>query len=402
MISTMSAAVHKPLKRRATGARASRPRKSPRVTRPIPVLRPRLPSADDLLPYLRRIDDTRIYTNWGPLVGELERRLAAHFQLPNHAVVSASSGTTALAGAILAAAGRGRPERPLALIPALTFVATATAVEQCGYEPYLLDVDDDTWTLDAARLDAHPLLDRVGLVVPVSTYGRSMCQHEWAAFHRRTGIPVVIDGAASFEAASADPRQCLGRIAVAMSFHATKSFSTAEGGCVVTTDRAVAKRAAQALNFGFSGSRRSRSASTNGKMSEYHAAIGLAELDRWTTKRNALFAVAERYRQHMRAVGLADRLVVAPAVATCYVLLRCADRTETSRMQRRLARARVGFRFWYGDGLLRQPYFSGVPHDTLETTDAIAPCTVGLPVMVDLADEEIEYIVSVIGDTVRR
>ena len=64
-----------------------------RETREIPVLRPLLPTAERLLPYLSRIDASRCYTNWGPLVSEFEGRLARHFRVPRHGVVSASSGT---------------------------------------------------------------------------------------------------------------------------------------------------------------------------------------------------------------------------------------------------------------------------------------------------------------------
>ena len=67
----------------------------------IPVLRPQLPPAEQLLPVLKRIDEARIYTNWGPLSSELEGRLARTLRLPAGGVVSASSGTAALVGAIL-------------------------------------------------------------------------------------------------------------------------------------------------------------------------------------------------------------------------------------------------------------------------------------------------------------
>jgi dTDP-4-amino-4,6-dideoxygalactose transaminase len=97
----------------------------------VPVLRPRLPTAERLLPYLRRIDLTRIYSNHGPLGSELAERLASMLQLPEGGIVCAGSGTAALAGAVLATAGRGTPARPLALLPAFTFVATAAAVEHC-------------------------------------------------------------------------------------------------------------------------------------------------------------------------------------------------------------------------------------------------------------------------------
>src|SRR3954447_3622818 len=95
----------------------------------IPVLRPRLPSAEQLLPYLRRIDATRMYTSWGPLVLELEERLCRRLSLPVGGVVSASSGTSALTAAILAGAGRSAGRRGIAIVPALTFVATAAAAE---------------------------------------------------------------------------------------------------------------------------------------------------------------------------------------------------------------------------------------------------------------------------------
>src|SRR5437764_1859360 len=88
----------------------------------IPVLRPCLPSAERLLPYLRRIDATRLYTSWGPLALELEERLCRVFSLPHGGVVSASSGTSALTAAILTAAGRGAGGRRLATVPALTFL----------------------------------------------------------------------------------------------------------------------------------------------------------------------------------------------------------------------------------------------------------------------------------------
>src|SRR5262245_61118053 len=118
----------------------------------VPVLHPLLPDSRALLPYLERIDRSRTYTNWGPLTVELESRIARRWSLPESGVVSAGSGTAALVGAILAAAGRATPGRSVAIVPALTFVATAVAVQLCGYEVRVVDVDPETWMLDPARL----------------------------------------------------------------------------------------------------------------------------------------------------------------------------------------------------------------------------------------------------------
>lgn len=365
-----------------------------RDARRIPVLRPRLPTAAELLPYLARIDDSRCYTNWGPLASELERRLADRFGVNGDGVVSASSGTTALIGAILAAAGRATPDRPLAIIPALTFVATAIAVEQCGYRVHLADVSTDDWLLDPRPLRDHPLRDQVGVVVPVSSYGRPVEHGPWQAFTRKTGIPVVIDGAASFEALDARQAGLVSEIPLTLSFHATKAFATSEGGCVVTADAALATSVTRALNFGFHQDRESRAASTNGKMSEYHAAVGLAELDGWPSKQRQLLEVSGSYAARMREAGLADRLIVAPDIASCYVLFQAGDAGEATRVGEALAEARVEFRVWYGRGIHTEPYFHEVSRDGLQVTDRIAPLLIGLPVAPDLSAGDVARVVA--------
>ena len=241
-------------------------------------------------------------------------------------------------------------------------------------------------------LEKHSRLTELGVVVPVAPFGRAVPQAPWLDFRRRTGIPVAIDGGASFEAVTDDPAQFVGDIPVALSFHATKSFSTAEGGCVLSTDRACARRVGEALNFGFFDTRDCRVASTNGKMSEYHAAVGLAELDGWTAKRGDLRSVAEAYRHRLEVVGLGNRLEAAPDVASCYALFRCADVAEAEHIVGTLTRGNIESRYWYGHGLHQQPYFTGVSRDDLPVTDRLAPLLIGLPIAPDLTEGDIDRI----------
>lgn len=362
----------------------------------LPVLRPRLPSAERLLPYLRTIDDTRIYSNHGPLLLALERRLARQLQIEEGSVTCTSSGTTAIVGSILATAGRATAKAPLALIPAFTFVATAAAVQQCGYEPYLADVAADTWMLDPASLAEHPMLHKVGIVVAVAPFGRPVPQAAWRDFHKTTGIPVVIDGAACFDTILEAPASYLGELPVALSFHATKSFGTGEGGAIVTTDIELALRAQRSLNFGFYGVRDSRSPSTNGKMSEYNAAVGLAELDDWQSKHSALSSVMDLYREASQAVQLAHLLHTYPRVSLCYSLLLCRAASEAQAVQRSLDLNDVDSRQWYGTGVQGHSYFATLPRDRLDVATDILPRLIGLPVALDLVASDIQRVVSAI------
>ena len=364
---------------------------------PVPVLRPLLPDAARVLPYLQRIDANRTYSNFGPLAVELEQRLATLLGLPEGGVATAGSGLSAIVGAILAVAGRADAARPLALVPAYTFVATAVAVEQCGYAPHLADIDPATWLLDPQALLDHPQIERIGLVVPVATLGRAVPQAPWQDFSVRTGIPIVIDGAASIEAIQADPPRYLGSVPVALSFHATKGFGTGEGGAVVGTDVDQVARALRALNFGFYGSRDSRSASTNGKMSEYHAAVGLAELDGWADKQRAMRRVGESYQRAFAARALAARLHPSPELGAGQALFLADDAAQAARITAAFTADDIGFRLWYGLGLHHQTYYRDLPRDALTGTDDLAPRLIGLPFAPDLADAQIARVVDAVA-----
>ena len=300
-----------------------------------------------------------------------------------------SSGTTALVGAILATAGRAASDRPLAVVPALTFVGTALAVEECGFTIVVADVDATSWTLDPIQLAQELDLDHVGLIVPVAPFGRPVDQSRWQTFRERTRIPVVIDGAASFDRTASSSQRLLGEIPVTMSFHATKAFSSGEGGCIVCGGSDAAIDALRALNFGFYEGRDAVTASTNGKMSEYHAAIGLAELDGWPAKRARLEGVVATYVDAFARVGLSDRLVCAPDVGLSYVLFRASDVAESESVQRSLRAHGIDFRLWYGRGVHRHTHFANVARGRLDTADDLAARLIGLPVAPDLAPAEV-------------
>jgi dTDP-4-amino-4,6-dideoxygalactose transaminase len=373
----------------------------PRAGGRVPVYRAQLPASHRVERYLSSLDRTRWYSNHGELVRRFEARLAALLRVAPEHVVTASSGTAALAGAILGTAGRAEPLRPYCFAPAYTFVGTASAIEQCGYRLHLADVGDD-WSLDPDELANHPALARTGLVVVVAPYGRLPSQPRWEEFQRRTGIPVVIDAAAGFEALTADTRPPFSTIPIALSFQASKTFSTGEGGAVIAMDAARADATLRALNFGFRGERVSRGPSINGKMSEYHAAVGLAELDGWDDKRAAFARVAAAYANEAESDGLAEhRIITAPTVASCYALLLATSAAESGAVRAALHAADVEHRLWYGGGLHREPAFAGVERDALERTDALGPRLIGLPMAPDLATSSVRRIVGTIARAVR-
>jgi dTDP-4-amino-4,6-dideoxygalactose transaminase len=358
----------------------------------LPVARPRLPNAEAILPYLQRIDGARWYSNFGPLVTELQQRLAA--RLGDGALVcTAVNATQALT---LALRAMDLPAGGLVAIPSWTFVATAHAVIQAGLVPWLMDVDPESWMLTPETVQAA--VDRVpgALVaaIPVCPFGAMPDLAAWRALREATGVMVLIDAAAAFDTlAEADPPACV-------SLHATKVLGVGEGGYFATSDPVLAERFQRLTSFGFKGSRESPFPSSNAKLSEYAAAVGLAALDDWSSERLRYL----RTSQHLR-IALMSRPQVRfqPGWGSDWVTSVCvvglpdgsADHVETE-----LDKAGIETRRWWGDGCHRSPAFLGCPREELPVTEGLAASTIGLPFAVDLAGEDIEAIADALARAV--
>src|ERR1041385_427161 len=214
----------------------------------IPVMRPKLPAAGRLAPYLDKIDRAQIYSNFGPLAQALEERLAAHYGVVDGTDCTVANATL---GLTLALAEQGAAPGTLCAMPAWTFIASAHAATMAGLVPYFGDVDPETWALEPDQMDE--VISRapgpVGAVMPVVPFGQPIDVAGWDRFHARTKLPVVIDAAAAFD--SITP----GNGPAVVSLHATKVFGTGEGGFVMSTDAALKRRIRARTNFGFDGTR---------------------------------------------------------------------------------------------------------------------------------------------------
>ncbi len=354
----------------------------------IPIARPKLPRADRLIPYLRAVDASRYYSNFGPLVLSLEERLAGHYGTPGGTVTTVANATLGLA---LALAAQGAQPGTLCAMPAWTFVASPHAAVNAGLIPYFMDVDPETWILDpravieeVARAPAP-----IGAVMPVAAFGQPVDVAAWDAFQRTTGLPVTIDAAAGF--ASLDP----GATPAVVSLHATKVLGTGEGGFVVSTDAALVRRIRIKSTFGLDAARQATVAATNAKMSEYHAAVGHAALDEWTGTRAEWIAAARAYRDVLspsNRIRLQDGFGEPWVSSTC--VLRAAD-SAAARIEAALAAAGIETRLWWGKGAHAHPATAQFPRTALPVTDMLAASTFAVPFYRDLGSGEIEKIAEV-------
>ena len=357
----------------------------------VPVMRPQLPTASELHPYIERIDAARYYSNHGPLLIELEAAFAAHFRVAPSQVALINNGTVALSAALVAAGARPGSK---CLLPSWTFVGSASAVWAANLVPHFVDVDPDTWMLDLERLKQRPDLHEVGAVMIVSAFGSPVETAACDRFTEETGIPVIIDCAASFDTVATVPAAAPGRSPIMISLHATKVLGTGEGGLVLSTDEALVRRLNQVCNFGVWDSPAGQILGYNGKMSEYNAAVGLAFLKTWPERRAQLAALTDRYQRLLKSKPGID---VLPAFGSGWVSCYCnisPNRGTSDANILALSERGIETRRWWQSGVHVQQAYKAFPRDPLPVTEHLATRVFGVPFFHDLSDNDFERVAS--------
>lgn len=359
----------------------------------IPLLVPELPGLDALMPYLRRIDEKRWYSNFGPLVQEFEARFAASFANASPVSdVSAVTVSNATAGIEIALRALALPPGSLVLVPALTFVASATAVLSAGLTPVVADVDEDNWLLTPAIATAAAASLPLRAVLPVATFGAAQDAQGWSDFHAVTGLPVVIDAAAAYGNLF-DP----GPTCAVFSLHATKPLASGEGGVIVTLSAEFAATVRQLSNFGIDLSGKqgvpvgsTTLVGTNAKMSEYHAAIGLASLDAWPETIKRRQQMFDRYSDVINVTCgnhvVWQQMPLDAVRSVCCMLLPSGP--ERDRAEALMATNGIATRRWYLPLINEHPAFRGVEHLPVPNARSIAQRLLGIPFHLSLSVDD--------------
>jgi dTDP-4-amino-4,6-dideoxygalactose transaminase len=338
----------------------------------LPVLRPRLPSAADLQPYLAEIDQRRWYSNSGPLVTRLEEQLSRHLGFASYGVVTTANATLGLTVALMA---RRVSAGSVCIMPSWTFVATPHAARAAGLVPWFIDVDRRTWALNPDYVtEALKRIRRpVSSLIVVSPFGAPIDVQAWEHFEDRTGISVIVDAAAAFDTTRPS------HLPHVVSLHATKILGAGEGGFIASTDSQFLERVKACCNFGFQGTRHAMLAALNAKMSEYHAAVALASLAAWSEMRQRHVRIMDRYR---RGVARVDNVSLQPnyghgwVSGTTSVLL---PRGARERVLAALLVSGIETRQWWGEGCHTQPAFVDCPRSALPVTEDLGARVIGLP-----------------------
>ncbi len=360
----------------------------------IPLLVPDLPRRADLEPFLAEIDNARWYTNFGPLVRRFEHSVQSLFPAPAPFISTVANGTMALE---LALAALRLPPRAHVLIPAFTFVATAAAVLRAGLRPIIADIDAHSWVLTPAIARAAMTTTKIDCVLPVAALGCPLPAAEWDDFSESSGIPVLVDAAGAF--GNQQPGE---RIVLAFSLHATKTLGIGEGGLVVSRDAAFIERVRRLSNFGIDPSNgHAPDVGGNAKLSELHAAVGLAALTRWPERRRLREALNQAYCDELLRNSPEITLQARP-LDGAYTVFQLLLQPGVSRdaLVSTLTAQGIETRAWYLPLLPDHPAYAGIEAFDLPVARSLGPRMLGLPFHLELTQESIRRVCSALAKAI--
>ena len=359
----------------------------------IHVTQPSLAPLDEYVAYLRSIWETGVLTHNGPMVQRLERELKEYLGVEHVACVA--NGTCALQLAIRALNLSGE-----IITTPFTFIATASIISWERCRPVFVDIDADTWNIDAGLIE-EAITDKTSAILPVHVFSAPCDVVRIASIATRYGLKVIYDAAHALGVQVRGSSVLRYGDVSAVSLHATKLLNTAEGGVCVTRDRALADRIKRLRFFGYDDNKDIVDDGMNAKMSEVHAALGLANLSRLGQFRSSRRDKYELYRGLLAGVSHVRLQRISPEEYNfSYMPVVFDDEDILLRVLKRLKENGIHPRRYFYPSLNTVRVFQ--PQSYLPVSESVARTVLCLPLYDRLSSEDIERICQCVASASER
>lgn len=261
----------------------------------INVTRSSIPSYEEYCEAIKPIFESRWLTNMGPVHNEFMDKVGSYLGVENVSLFT--NGHLALCVAIRALGLTGE-----VITTPFTFASTTHAIVDCGLTPVFCDVNPDTYTIDADKIEAL-ITDKTSAIIPVHVYGNVCDVEKIDAIAKKHNLRVIYDAAHVFGVKIGDRGiGSFGDISM-FSFHATKVFNTIEGGCLTYSDKSLESKISSLRNFGITSPESVDMVGTNAKMNEFQAAMGLCNLKYIDENIEERKIAEETYRKRLQGVS---------------------------------------------------------------------------------------------------
>lgn len=352
----------------------------------IPVNKPYLPLFGKYTHYLERMYKNGWLTNNGPLCKELKIRLEDYLGVKNLLLVS--NGTLAMQIAYKALNVNGN-----AITTPFTFIATTSSLDWEGISPKFADIDNKS--LNLCRRNVELLIDsRTTAVIPVHVYGNPCNVYELDDLSKKYNLKLIYDAAHAFGVKINNKSVLSFGDASTLSFHATKVFHTVEGGAVVFKSSDAYEEGLLYTNFGIDTQTQSiKGPGINTKMSEAHAAMGLAvldDIDKILERRVNLFL---EYKKLLGDIIEYPLWNSEASLNGSYMPVVVHNSEECNKVFNKLQAEGIMARKYFSPSLNLIPHYSSKSIYACVNSESYASRTLCLPLYYDLTSSEVSIVV---------
>lgn len=260
----------------------------------ITVTSPLLPPLEEFIPYLEEIWESKWITNNGSFHRRLEEALCRYLGVEYISLFT--NGTLPLITALQALRIQGE-----VITTPYSFVATTHSIWWNGIRPVFVDVDPATGNIDPDRIEAA-ITPRTTAIMPVHVYGNPCDTERIETIARKYGLKVIYDAAHAFGVKRNGISVLRAGDISTLSFHATKTYNTVEGGALICHSKEMKQRIDYLKNFGFAGETSVIAPGINAKMDEIRAAYGLLSLNYVDGAIERRRELTEIYRRGLREI----------------------------------------------------------------------------------------------------
>lgn len=350
------------------------------------VTMPTLAPLEEVNELMKGIWASGIMTHNGPLVQRFEKECAEKMGVPQ--MVTCTNGTIGLQMAIRALRLKGE-----IITTPFTFIATINSILWEGCTPVFVDIDPETLCIDPQKIEEKITYHTVG-IMPVHVFGNCCDIESIDAIAKKHNLKVIYDACHSVGVSyKGQSIFNYGDISVT-SFHATKMLNTTEGGGCFTLDKELDEKLRRIRFFGFENHADIVEDGTNGKMTEVHAAVGLANLkylDAALADRKKKYAI---YKEELSKNSSLSFQKITEDCNYSYFPVIFPDEATLLKVQTALNEEHIFPRRYFYPSV--NTFTKLVPYTPMPVSEDIASRILCLPLYYTLPLEDLDRIISII------
>jgi dTDP-4-amino-4,6-dideoxygalactose transaminase len=349
-----------------------------------------LPDKEKYKKYIDKIYSNGWVTNNGPMVKELEERLASYLGVKN--IVLVANGTVALEIAY-----RTLNIKHFAITTPFSFVATTSSLVTNNILPIFADINPNTLNIETKNIEKL-ITPNTSAIVPVHVFGNACEVEEIDKIAKKHNLKVVYDAAHAFNVKYKGKSVLSYGDISTLSFHATKLFHSIEGGALIINDDKLVEKARYLINFGIENSESIPHLGTNAKMNEFEAAMGLCMLDEIESVNNKRKTIYDRYNNALNGVVKFQEQNKEASLNYSYFPIVLKSEEELLIVQKHLNEKNIFPRRYFYPSLDTLKYIE--PKQKCEVSRDISKRIMCLPLYPELKEEEQLTIINTINEAI--